>query len=200
MIYFFGPTVYWKQYLDSEGIAYEAEEISFDLHVKPYLYDYIIKWGENACAPGGYKPIRNHSLVDVVNDVNNVLLQKTINRKAFLERDDIVKLQKAYAKLKTRLAVLEDLFKSALQEQMISHPRELQQRAEKAGIPIALFGDIEAQQKWEAKLTAWQRDYETEIETLRSELSTMENSFSWKITKPLRAIKAWFLRLFRGHR
>ncbi len=196
VVYLLGPTIYWKQYLDSEAVPYEPDEISFDIHVKPYLYDYIIKWGESASTRRGYKAIRNLGLIDVVNEINRVFLQKTINRKELPERDDVIRLQKINATLKTKTDILENLVKSAVAEQATNNPAELRQKAEAAGITVLTACEADKQKQYEAKITALQHNHEIEIETLRSELSAIKNSLSWKLTKPLRKAKSWIKRIF----
>lgn len=123
-VYFLGPTVYWKQYLDQRKIPYEPEEVSIDLHVKPFIYDYIARWAEWYFKfPSKYKNIHNKNLIDLIEDINNRLLQRSIDRSQYPDRDDVMKLKKQYEqlveqydKLLKKNTILENIIKSALGE------------------------------------------------------------------------------------
>lgn len=113
-IYFFGPTVYWKRYLDSAGIAYDPDEVSFDLHVRPKIYDYLAQWAKNYSMSERYWLIRNTSLIDVVDSMNRVFFQQPVERKLMPERDLITKLKTDLAEQKTQTMAAQ--FKAEIQQ------------------------------------------------------------------------------------
>lgn len=113
-IYFMGPTVCWKQYLDAMNIAYAPDEISQEIHVKPYMFDYVCQWGVRATNKRTYKDYRNTSLIDVLENINRMFLDRPINRKNYPDRDDVTKLIKQNAELKQRMEALEKLICSIM--------------------------------------------------------------------------------------
>lgn len=125
--YFLGPTSFWKEYLDKKGIPYDPYELSLDLHLRPFVLDYVLKWGKlNADAAIYNKNIHNAGLVDVVDKVNNVFFNTSLKRKDFILPDSVIKLKQENENLKNKVAILESLFKDALIEISQSHPEVLQ--------------------------------------------------------------------------
>lgn len=92
-IFFYGPTKYWIDYLNTNNIPYEPDEVSFDIHVKPHIYDYLIEWSKHNSNLNNYNWIRNNTLFDVVKTIQRTFLDTEIKTKQIPERDDIVKMQ-----------------------------------------------------------------------------------------------------------
>lgn len=106
-VFLYGPTRWWREYLDAAAIPYEEEELSWERYVKPMLYEYLTVWGRVYADRTAYADIHNRSLVDVVDGINRKLLDTTVERKLLAERDDIAKLKKADAAKAKRLSILE---------------------------------------------------------------------------------------------
>lgn len=140
-VYLLGPTFYWKQYLDTMGIIYEPDELSMALHVRPYFYEYVMKWGELNATPQRFHYIRNQSVIDLVNDINCILRRTQINRKALPDRDNVVALRRENEALKGQLEALQNILKSALKEQAKEHPTALEEAVKKAGIDSIILVD-----------------------------------------------------------
>ena len=180
-VYLLGPTIYWKQYLDTMGIIYEPEELSMDLYVKPYFYEYVTKWGELNAAPQRYHYIRNQSVVDLVDDINCILLQTQINRRALPDRDSVVALRRENETLKGQLESLQSIFKSALMEQAKEHPLALEEAVKKVGVDsIVIVDDTQAKQ------------VERGAELVEKKLCRTEYSLPWRLEDLLRKISNWF--------
>lgn len=92
-VLFMGPTKYWIEYLDSQKISYKPEDVDFDIHVKPFVYDYLIRWAIYNKSIKKFKDIRNYPLSDVINLINQTFLDETVDTKKFPERDDVAKMQ-----------------------------------------------------------------------------------------------------------
>ena len=162
--YLLGPTEQWIRYLNEAGIPYEPEEISVDLYVKPYIYDYLVKWGEIYGASNiAYKCIRNTTMVDVVSNVNRFFLQKQINKKAYADRDDVTKIKKENASVKNKIADYERLFQAALANQAYDHKA------------LAERNDIIALKKEIAALRKRPLVEQDEILALKEEIATLRN-------------------------
>ncbi len=101
--YLYGPTKQWIEYLDRAGVEYEENEVSFELYVKPYIYEYLTKWAGKAAVPSVYGTIHNRSLIDVVEGLNGLLLQKSIKRKELRDRDDCTRLKNETAAQKAKI-------------------------------------------------------------------------------------------------
>ena len=185
-VYFMGPTICWRDYLDKTGICYETEETSVEQYVKPYIYDYLVEWGNKAAQLSTYKDYRNTSLIDIVENVNLMFCGTRIKRKAYPDRDDIVKLRNENIALKGETATLKGIFQSALTEQIKNRPEELQKVVQDSGIDnIVLVDDRQVNQ------------LKKRVAQLEEQLHDRERSLSWRITKPLRILKAWIKRLFK---
>lgn len=85
----YGPTKYWREYLDACNIEYSPEEISFDIHVKPYVYDYVIDWAEKCNNARSYSFIKQNNLVDVVALIHSNFLDENINIDKILFKESI---------------------------------------------------------------------------------------------------------------
>lgn len=135
--YFYGPTPQWKEFLDAQGITYDPEEISMDLHVKPYLLDYLVKWAQTYSRPGVFVSIKNSDIIDVINGIYRVFLNDSVDKKKFAERDDMVKLRRENAALKKNVETLE-AGKKKLEEKLEEHsclPEMIKQTLLDMGIP-----------------------------------------------------------------
>lgn len=116
-VYFVGPTIYWRKYLDKQKISYKEEDVSIENNVRPFVYDYILKWLDYATSMDGYKAIRNKSLVDIIEIGNRIFFARQIDRKALPDRDDIIKIKKENTELKNKVNILEDILQTALAKQ-----------------------------------------------------------------------------------
>lgn len=106
-IYLHGPTKHWVKYLDSQKIPYEASEISFDKHVKPFIYDYLINWTNHYIKnPNAYSKIKNQTLPDLINNIQKTFLCEANNMKNFPERDDVINMQNQINLLSEQLEIL----------------------------------------------------------------------------------------------
>ena len=198
--YFYGPTVYWKQYLDAQGIEYDPDEISWDLHVKPHLYDYLVKWAQNAATPQGYKNVKNSDIVDVIDGIHKAFLNTSVDKKKFAERDDIAKLRKENADLKKHVQELELV--ETKYEQLSQVGQVVKQSLIDLGIPqtYEIMAECLSGRKVESKLssstpsTANEQKLQTELNWWKKHVADMEASLSWRITAPLRRFKAWIKR------
>lgn len=119
--YLYGPTKHWVDYLDANNIPYTEEEVSLDLHLKPYIYDYILSWEKNYSKPLNYKRIRNFDLIDILSRIRSVFEGKSTDRESYLLPDPITKLNKIVSKLEdknkindAKLSILEDTLKKSL--------------------------------------------------------------------------------------
>lgn len=235
-VYFYGPTEYWKKYLDYRKIDYEEEEISFEKNVTPYIYDYVKKWGELYANPRSYKVIHNFSITDVVEGIHRVFLYEAIDRKKLPDRDEVLKLKKDNATLVKRADMLEEVYRSAITAQIENQSRTLKETFLRAGLEdMAETLDkvelLKLENEYKDTLTAeikfWPQDLKEnfeksglkqlavavsseeiadlqreiahqkkEIKHLKNKVHGMEDSLSWRITKPLRAFKKWLKRLF----
>ena len=198
--YFYGPTVYWKQYLDAQGIEYDPDEISWDLHVKPHLYDYLVKWAQNAATPQGYKNVKNSDIVDVIDGIHKAFLNTSVDKKKFAERDDIAKLRNENADLKKHVQELELV--ETKYEQLSQVGQVVKQSLIDLGIPqtYEIMAECLSGRKVESKLssstpsTANEQKLQTELNWWKKHVADMEASLSWRITAPLRRFKAWIKR------
>lgn len=78
-VYYVGPTVYWKQYLDENNIAYEPNEVEMKW---TYLEEYMKKY---ACDYSNFKAlayfrIKDLDVFDFVNRMSLVFNGKSLNR------------------------------------------------------------------------------------------------------------------------
>lgn len=109
--YLWGPTKHWINYLDAQNIAYKLDEVSFDLHVKPFIYDYLIQWAKHYNeTPAIYQHIKNRTIADVISTIYQSFLGETLDTTKFPERDDVVKMQN---QIKGLTATIEDQIKLA---------------------------------------------------------------------------------------
>lgn len=189
--YLYGPTKQWIGYLDERGIEYEENEVSFDLHVKPYIYEYLTRWAKKAAVPGIYKTIHNRTLIDVVDGVNRELLQTTIERKDMQERDDVAKLKKQTASLSAQNETIQ-AENAKLKEQnseladsnaLLSWQNECERQ-----VGDDLRRALEDIRLQNAELQKKNRKLEGRLKQTKKRLKKMEDSRSWRITKPLRAV------------
>ncbi len=97
--FLYGPTPQWKEYLDTHEIPYEDEEVSTDIHLKPYVYDYIKKWGANYLHRGNYESIHNFDLITVLERINSLTTGTKIDRKDYKEPDYVTNLRNHIKKL-----------------------------------------------------------------------------------------------------
>lgn len=92
--YFWGPTEQWIEYLNSQNITYDFSEVSFDIHVKPFIYDYLIEWTLHYSSnPNKYNRIKNFTLLDVLDRINKTFLNTTLDKELFSEPDNIVEMR-----------------------------------------------------------------------------------------------------------
>lgn len=214
--YFFGPTKYWIDYLDSQNVMYDPDEVSFDIHVKPYVYDYLIKW----CAHfnqnnSGYDKIKNNKLSDVVNLIHRTFLNETIDVSKFPDRDDVVKLKEDNKKLTNDLSKirqhtdLKDIAKQTILDMGLPQSFELMEKQIKfnennlssikqenklllkENIKLQLEINNLKQEKLKIKSEEKQK-YDFKINQLKQQIINMEDTISWHVTKPLRLIKKMF--------
>lgn len=150
-VFFYGPTIYWKQYLQKKRIPYSEDEISFDIHVKPLIYDYLLKWAGNYKDIVGYKRIYNCTMADVIKCIYRAFGGEQINLKGFPEADKIVKLRK----------------ENAVLQKEISNVNEAK-----------------------ANTKSLNDNYEILIGDLKRHIKYLEGSVSWRITRPLRKVRA----------
>ena len=183
-VYLLGPTKYFTDYLDKAGIEYTPDEVSFDLHVRPYIADYVRIWGEKVSTPAMYKAWRNFTVIDIADRINYMFCGNTIERKKYADRDDVVKLKAENARLTSEVNSYSNVFKSALVEYSENHAEQIKESAESVGIDAVTLVDNSRVAELEAQVTK-----------LKKENKGIKSSFSWRITKPLRAIKAWFKKL-----
>lgn len=106
--YLYGPTEFWRQYLDAEGIAYEEDELSFDRYVRPYIYDYLMSWRQRVCEEGAYRSVHNFGLIDVVDGLNKMFFHTPIDRVKFPDRDDVTRLKTANREQRAQIKDLQD--------------------------------------------------------------------------------------------
>lgn len=90
---FIGPTKYWIEYLDKYKLSYEDDEVSFDIHVKPYIFDYLLEWARKYSNYNNYHIIRNYTLPDVIYSILETFLGAEINTEILSERDDVIKMK-----------------------------------------------------------------------------------------------------------
>lgn len=180
-VYLLGPTKYFTDYLDKAGIEYTPDEVSFDLHVRPYIADYVRIWGEKASTPAMYKAWRNFTVIDIADRINYMFCGNTIERKKYADRDDVVKLKAENARLTSEVNSYSNIFKSALVEYSENHAEQIKESAESVGIDAVTLVD-----------NSRVAELEAQVAKLKKENKGIKSSFSWRITKPLRAIKAWF--------
>lgn len=88
-----GPTKYWIDYLNKSNISYEPDEVSFDIHVKPHIFDFVILWAQHYKNADSYNTIKNNSIADVINTILVTLLDTPINTKSLPERDDVTHMK-----------------------------------------------------------------------------------------------------------
>ena len=196
--YFYGPTAYWKEYLDAQGIEYTPDEISWDLHVKPYVYDYVIKWAQTAATPQGFKNVKNSDIVDVINGIHQAFLNTSIDKKKFADRDDVAKLRKENADLKKNIQELEQVKEKY--EQMCQMGQIVKQSLSDMGIPQTyevIEKYLSGQKKEGIKSVSSsekEKQLEKELRWWKKHVADMQDSLSWRITAPLRRFKAWMKR------
>lgn len=139
-VYFLGPTLHWKEYLDKQGIAYEPDELSFDIHVRPYFYDYVDRWADWYLKnPKAYYRIHNYTVVDVLEEIGSIF-SKNMDRSKYTDRDDITKLKAENAALKNKVDALETVIKSSLKELSKERPDALLAAARVVGVDDASSG------------------------------------------------------------
>lgn len=196
--YFYGPTVYWKEYLDAQGIEYTPDEISWDLHVKPHLYEYLVRWVQTAATPQGFKNIKNTGIVDVINGIHQAFLNTSIDKKKFADRDDVAKLRKENADLKKNVQELEQVKEKY--EQMCQMGQIVKQSLSDMGIPQTyevIEKYLSGQKREQIKSVGNSKkedQLEKEVRWWKKHVADMEDSLSWRITAPLRRFKAWLKR------
>lgn len=106
--YFYGPNRYWNEFLKKKEILHTEEEISTELHVNPYVYEYIEKWCQHYSNPRYYSNISNYSLIDILLRNQNIFDQKTLDRKLYAEPNKIQKLQGEVKELKNKNKILSE--------------------------------------------------------------------------------------------
>lgn len=92
-VFFYGPTKYWINYLNSNNIPYESDEVSFNIHIKPYVLDYLIEWAKHYSNPQNFTWIRDFTLADVVKIISRTVLETDVDTKQLPERIDVIKMQ-----------------------------------------------------------------------------------------------------------
>lgn len=91
--FLYGPTKHWIKYLNTHNIPYEPEEVSFEIHVQPYIFPYLLEWAQRHTHPNFFDTIKNFTLGDVINTISRTFLEYEIDTKMLPERDDVVKMQ-----------------------------------------------------------------------------------------------------------
>lgn len=121
--YLYGPTNKWVEYLNKEEIPYSEEEVSLDIHLKPYIFEYIQEWGAHYATAKHYNRIKNNDLITILSNINMMFHDNSIRRKDYMEPDKITKLndsikkeKKAVTTLNTEKNLLTSLIKEALLE------------------------------------------------------------------------------------
>ena len=197
-MYFYGPTTYWKEYLDAQKIDYTSEEISQDLHVKPYIYDYVVKWAQTCATPLGFRNVKNTDIVDIITGIHKNFLNTSIDKKKFSDRDDVTKLRKENADLKKNVQELEQVKEKY--EQMCQMGQIVKQSLSDMGIPQTyevIEKYLSGQKREEIKSVGNSKkedQLEKEVRWWKKHVADMEDSLSWRITAPLRRFKAWLKR------
>lgn len=197
-IYFVAPTTYWEQYLNQSKIAYTVDEVSVDLHVKPFVYDYVVKWGQHEANPKHYKNIHDFTLIDVVSSINTLLLQTEIDKESFPDRDDVTQLKRKRAALKKQNDSLTAQIKRQRamfeNDSLLIQISDLLKQYGTLSLQVnALISQLKEMEDLKVQIT----EKEKEIFGLKMQLRGMESSLSWSITKPLRTFNAWFKCMFK---
>lgn len=185
--FFLGPTIHWKRYLDTMGIPYDPEEVSAELNVKPYVYDYVLRWGEVNSNPALYnRSIRNGNQISILDKINRIFFDKKIKISDFRVPDSVEKLKKENEALTIREETLENILKSALQDMVGERPAAIRVAVEAAGLgSVVIVDDTQVKQLQE------------KVAQLEKELYGMKSSAFWRITRPLRKMLDWHRRTFK---
>ena len=83
-VFLYGPTEYFKEYLNARKIEFEEEEMEFEL--KKYAFEYINKWRNNYLKVKNFKEISGCDMVDVINAMNRALGEQEISRKKYISK------------------------------------------------------------------------------------------------------------------
>ncbi len=185
--FFLGPTIQWKRYLDTMGIPYDPDEVSVELNVKPYVYDYVIRWGEVHSNPAVYnRNIRNGNQISILDKINRIFFDEKIKASDFRVPDSVEKLKKENEALTIREETLESILRSALHDMVGERPAAIREAVETAGLgSVVIVDDTQVKQLQE------------KVAQLEKELYGMESSAFWRITKPLRVVMDWCRRTFK---
>lgn len=186
-IYLHGPTKHWINYLDSQKIPYETIEVSFEKHIKPFVYDYLINWTEHYIKnPNAYSKIKNQTLPDIINNIQKTFIGETIDTKKFPERDDVVNIQNRINLLSEQLEVQKksqqqqtnDKLETLLQLQIDINDRIIKQLLEIKSENSANFKLLDNAYKSRTK------DYykvNGQLKWARDEIDNIKNSFSYRL-------------------
>lgn len=83
-VFLYGPTEYFRHYLDERHIEYDEEELKFDLG--KHAFEYISKWRTNYLKVKNFNEIAAFDMVDVLNAMNRALGEKEISRKKYVSK------------------------------------------------------------------------------------------------------------------
>lgn len=83
-VFLYGPTKYFRNYLDKRNFEYDEEELFFDL--KEYAYEYIVKWRTNYLNVKNFNEIADRDMVDVINSISRALGEPEISRKKYISK------------------------------------------------------------------------------------------------------------------
>lgn len=197
-VYLCGPTRYWIDYLNTKGIAYEEDEVSLDINLKPLLYDYLLKWSNHYVNNAQYKRVASNDLIDVVANIQKIFYEKRIDKKAYAEKPALVKMRKEKDNFKKECDKVKKERDNLNKEiTLFKKDRDLHKKDRDLAIKEGqLFKkERDAHKKQLDKLTKEQAKLKEENKKLKDQnkkvekrIKSMENSHSWKITAPIRFI------------
>lgn len=211
--FFWGPTKHWVNYLNSRNIEYSMDEISWDIHVKPYVYDYLISWAENNHnSADSFQRVKNATFPDFINGIYTTFLDSELDVSKFPESDVIVKLKEENKKLKNETQSLKEnnqIVKDEQQKlkennQLLKDEQQKSENESHKHIELnQILNDLNQSLKENNQNIRTENknliEYksnciklEEELKIWKQHVKNMENTRSWKITKPLRFIKKVF--------
>ena len=170
------PTRYFREFLDSQGISYSEEEFTPAVPDRKMVMQYLENWTKHFADPEYFRRIKDKTSFDYMKSLYMALWGEEIRKNE--EICPPLKLETQLKKEKDKTKSLEKRLKEE-KEKTKSAEKQLKEEKEK-----------EEELRTELKDTKdLLKETEKERNKAQKQLDQMQESVSWKVTKPLRTVR-----------